>query len=166
LQWSRSQTGNIPFSPEKFAINELIDANILLSENLINEKNLKIEHNLKEDIVVYADKNMINTVIRNLLTNAIKFTENGGISIEISANRSQTQIVLKDTGVGIATNKLETLFKIGGMKSTQGTRGESGTGLGLILCKEFIEKNGGSIFAKSEAGKGSTFGLSLPNKKE
>ncbi len=162
LQWSRSQTGSIPFSPEKFAINELIDENILLSENLINEKNLKTEHNLKKEIIVFADKNMINTVIRNLLTNAIKFTEKGGISIEINESKSEAEILIKDTGVGIANNKLDALFNIGGMKSTQGTRGEAGSGLGLILCKEFIQKNGGTIIVKSEEGKGSTFVFTLP----
>lgn len=162
LHWSRSQTGSIPFSPEEFAINELIDTNILLSENLINEKNLKVQNDLKKEILVFADKNMINTVIRNLLTNAIKFTENGSISIEINVDRAVAKISIADTGVGIANNKLDALFDIGGMKSTQGTKGETGTGLGLILCKEFIQKNGGTIHAKSEPGKGSTFVFTLP----
>ncbi|MBN2524028.1 MAG: hypothetical protein JXB24_12215 [Bacteroidales bacterium] len=165
LQWSRSQTDTIPFQPEEFIVNDIIQSNIALTDNLVKEKNLKIEHNLKKEIKVYADKNMIKTVIRNLITNAIKFTQEGGIFIEVTENKSQTEISIRDTGVGIDADKLNSLFDIGGMKSTQGTRGESGTGLGLILCKEFIQKNNGNIFVRSEIGKGSTFGFTLPDKK-
>jgi signal transduction histidine kinase/ligand-binding sensor domain-containing protein len=165
LQWSRSQTGNIQFKPELFVINEVIKVNISLTNNLIKEKNLSIEYNPEKDIEVYADKNMINTILRNLITNAVKFTEEGGIVIEVSEKRSKVEVLVKDSGVGIEKDKLDTLFEIGMSKSTQGTRGETGTGLGLILCKEFIQKNGGELFVTSEEGKGSTFGFSLPAKK-
>jgi signal transduction histidine kinase len=165
LQWSRSQTDTISFQPEEFIVNDIIQSNIVLTRNLVEEKNLKIEYNLQKEIKVYADKNMIKTVVRNLITNAIKFTEEGGIFIEVAENKSQTEISIRDTGVGIDAGKLNSLFDIGGMQSTQGTRGESGTGLGLILCKEFIQKNNGNIFVRSEIGKGSTFEFTLPAKK-
>jgi len=111
---------------------------------------------------VYADKNMVATVIRNLITNAIKFSENGTIIIECKQNDSKVIVKIKDAGVGIDPDKLKDLFNITSSKSTHGTKGESGTGLGLILCKEFIEKNNGTIVAKIEIGKGSTFYFTLP----
>lgn len=162
LQWSRSQTGTIKFQPEKFNISELINNNIVLIENMINEKQLKINVSVSEECIIYADKNMINTVIRNLLTNAVKFTETGGIQLSIQEDTNIYKVFIKDSGVGMDTARVESLFKVGGTKSTEGTRGETGTGLGLIICKEFVEKNGGKIGVSSEVGKGSTFYFTLP----
>jgi signal transduction histidine kinase len=164
LQWARSQTGDIKYEPEEFIINELIDTNISLLENLILEKNLEIKQNLESKIKIFADKNMINTVIRNLISNAIKYTETGSISIEVFQDNVKTKVNIIDTGIGISNDKVDKIFNVMSSKSTHGTRGESGTGLGLIICKEFIERNGGSISVLSETGKGSTFYFTIPNK--
>jgi len=165
LQWACSQTGSIEFEPEEFNLSEIIDSNILLVENLLRDKNIRISNHCSEDQKVYADKNMVNTVVLNLITNAIKFCENGTIIIECEQDCTNVIVKIKDTGTGIDPEKLKDLFNITSSKSTNGTWGESGTGLGLILCKEFIEKNNGKIDAKSEVGKGSTFYFTLPRKK-
>jgi ligand-binding sensor domain-containing protein/signal transduction histidine kinase len=164
LQWARSQTGNISFDPEEFDINELINTNISLVNNLLQEKGVKLKKRFDGKISVYADKNMISTVIRNLITNAVKFTETGGITIETFQDKDNATVKIIDTGLGISKDKLGKIFDIENSKSTSGTRGESGTGLGLIICKEFVEKNGGSISVSSEPGKGSVFCFSIPNK--
>jgi len=164
LQWATSQTGKIKFEPKEIILNELIASNISLVKDLISEKNLELNHNLKSEIKIYADSNMINTVIRNLIVNAIKYTEIGGISIEAFQDTDKTTVKIIDTGIGINSEKLKNIFGIMVSKSTHGTKGESGTGLGLILCKEFVEKNGGSISVTSEPSKGSTFCFTLPRK--
>ncbi len=164
LQWSRSQTDNMLFKPEKFKLGDLVNNNLELSSNQINEKNLKIVKNISDGVEIFADKNMINTVIRNLITNAVKFTENGDITINIKQIDDSACFEITDTGVGIPEDKINKVFEIDNSKSTEGTKGESGTGLGLIICKEFIEKNGGEIFAKSKENKGSTFGFYIPIK--
>jgi signal transduction histidine kinase/ligand-binding sensor domain-containing protein len=162
LQWARSQTGSIKFEPREFILNEVAETNILLVNALVSKKKLEIRKNIEKEIRVFADKNMIDTAIRNLLTNAIKFTEYGFISIEIVQNADTTEVKITDTGVGISKEKMDKLFDVGGIQSTSGTRGELGTGLGLVICKEFIEKNGGVISVSSEQGKGSTFSFSIP----
>jgi signal transduction histidine kinase/ligand-binding sensor domain-containing protein len=164
LQWARSQTETIPFQPEEFLLDELVTLNIELALNQIKEKNLKINRDYSSGAKVFADKNMINTVVRNLLTNAIKFTENGNIDIKIKKINHSVTFKIEDTGTGMPRSKLMKIFEVGNAKSTEGTKGESGTGLGLIICKEFIEKNGGSISAKSVENKGSTFTFMLPSK--
>ncbi len=164
LQWARSQTGNISYLPVEFLFNDLVDANLELSANQIKEKNLKIEKDVPFNLKIRADRNMINTVVRNLLTNAIKFTENGVIKIKVYKSDDSYIFNITDTGRGIPASKLESIFEIGSSKSTEGTKGESGSGLGLIICKEFIEKNGGSISVSSTVGKGSSFSVTLPAK--
>ncbi|MBN2613750.1 MAG: hypothetical protein JXB00_19490 [Bacteroidales bacterium] len=165
LQWARSQTGNIPYKPENFLLGEVISNNVELSANQINEKNLKVVQEVPDSIEVYADKNMINTVLRNILTNAIKFSENGEIRINVSQSEDLVMCSISDSGVGIPKSRLKTIFEIDNSKSTEGTKGESGTGLGLIICKEFVEKNGGKIFVESEENKGSTFKFTIPPKR-
>jgi signal transduction histidine kinase/ligand-binding sensor domain-containing protein len=163
LEWARSQTGSIKYEPENFDINELIENNITLTENLVQNKNLQIKYISNGSIRIFADKNMISTVIRNLITNAIKFTESGGISIEVFQDQYNTRVNIIDTGIGISEDKLLKIFDVMSSKSTSGTSGESGTGLGLIICKEFIEKHGGTISVISEAEKGSIFSFTIPN---
>jgi len=165
LEWSRSQTGSLKFQPEEVNIAELVNYNASLLKNLLDEKNLKLNVSVGKDQKVYADKNMLNTVIRNLLTNAVKFTENGIISFKSVEYDGEIKIEIHDTGLGMDKDKLLNLFKIGGSKSSEGTRGETGTGLGLILCKEFVEKNGGTIGVESEPGKGSCFYFTVPKSK-
>jgi signal transduction histidine kinase/ligand-binding sensor domain-containing protein len=164
LDWARTQTGKITFNPEEFVLNELIDDTILFVENLAKEKKIEINQSLEHRVVVFADKNMLNTVIRNLITNAIKFTENGTIGIEANQDADATIVKITDSGVGIIPEKSASLFHFSNAKSSFGTRGESGTGLGLIICKEFIERHSGTIAVESEIGKGSTFYFTIPHK--
>ncbi|MBI9052605.1 MAG: PAS domain-containing sensor histidine kinase [Bacteroidales bacterium] len=167
LDWSRSQTGVLKFRPEKILINDLIKENIELLESTSKTKNLKILSDINDDFFAFADKNMIRTVIRNLISNAIKYTNpNGIIEIKISYLDNKCMIIISDNGIGISQNNIQKLFKIDESYSTPGTDKERGTGLGLILCKEFIEKNNGELWAKSTLGKGSDFIFTLPlNKK-
>jgi len=162
LQWARSQTHSISLNPEVFVINELIDENIALFREQAYLKNNVIKNDIYDTIKVYADKNMINSVIRNLLSNAIKFTENGLIRIYAEKYENFIKIFVSDTGKGISQERLATLFDITGSTPTTGTRGESGTGLGLLLCKEFVEKNGGIINVVSKEGEGTTISFTLP----
>jgi signal transduction histidine kinase/ligand-binding sensor domain-containing protein len=164
LDWARSQTGSIRFDPEEIILNEIIDANIKILTNLASGKNIAIMQNLMAQTKVYADKNMLTTVIRNLITNAIKFTENGSITIDVEQITDSTKIKIIDTGVGMNAETMKKIFSITNTKSTFGTKGETGTGLGLIICKEFIERHSGSIGVESELGKGSTFYVQIPNR--
>ncbi len=170
LSWSHSQTGLIDFSPVKINIKILIDEIILLLTEIAGKKNIKLLANIENGLFVYADKNMIETVIRNLVSNALKFTpKNGEISINtrfVTDENEQnfTQISVEDSGVGISPEIQSKLFKITEAISTKGTENEAGTGLGLILCKEFVEKHSGKIWMKSEPGKGSSFYFTIPNK--
>ncbi len=163
LDWSGSQTGNLNFNPEKIRINDLIKENIDLLESTASNKNIKIYPEIGSDLFVYADKNMIRTVIRNLISNAIKYTNQGGF-IKISANKKNKfcKINVADNGIGISAKNIDKLFKIDESYTTVGTEREKGTGLGLILCKEFVEKNRGTICVKSVLSKGSTFSFTLP----
>ncbi|MCX6168332.1 MAG: PAS domain S-box protein [Ignavibacteriales bacterium] len=164
LLWSRNQMGQIEFMPEKIQLSEIILATIGLTKNSSSLKNITLCHNVSDEIFIIADRNMLETVLRNLLTNAIKFTNENG-KIDISANAVDNQFVeisIVDNGIGIEPGNIEKLFKIDKPFSTQGTKSESGTGLGLILCKDFIERNGGKIWVESEFGKGSKFSFTLP----
>jgi len=128
-----------------------------------NDKNITISNELKENIHIRADKNMINTILRNLLGNAIKFThKNGGIKVNAYQQDNYLVVSVADTGVGIEPETMSKLFKISEKVSTDGTEEEMGTGLGLILCKEFVEKHGGKIWVESEVGIGSDFKFTLP----
>lgn len=162
LQWARAQTHSISFNPEIFIINELINENIALFHEQAYLKNNVIKNNIDEDLKVYADRNMINTVIRNILSNAIKFTENGVITINVEKYNDYIKIKISDTGKGIPQERLSNLFDVTVSSTTSGTRGETGTGLGLLLCKEFVEKNNGRIEIYSKVGEGTTISFTLP----
>ncbi len=162
LQWSTSQMGNIRYKPENILLYNLAKENIDLLSNLITQKNNSVELNIPKDLYCFADQQMIKTVIRNLLTNAIKYTENGTITLSSEIQEDRVIISIEDTGIGIAEEKLVNLFEVEKSKSTRGTQGEQGTGLGLILCKELVVNNGGMIVAKSIVNKGSTVVFTLP----
>jgi signal transduction histidine kinase len=163
LEWARSQTGSIDFTPELISINEKIDKIINLLSINIKNKELTVIKKIPENISIIADKNMLNTVIRNLLSNAVKFTPIGGkISITVSQNADEMFFEFTDTGVGIDADRLSKIFNIDSNVSTCGTSNEKGTGLGLILCKEFIERHSGHIYVESIKDKGSTFTFSIP----
>ncbi len=163
LEWSRSQTGRLEMAPEKIKLHDIFNENIDLLSNNATKKKIKLLNTIDPDAKAFADSNMISTVIRNLISNAIKYTKASGSIIGSSkmANK-MIEISITDTGIGIASNNLEKLFKIDVNYSTKGTANETGTGLGLILCKEFINKNGGKIYVESEYGKGSSFRFTLP----
>lgn len=163
LQWSRSQTCRIDYHPEKLNLLETIEENFVLLKKSAENKMIELNHNISKDVFVNADEAMLNTVFRNLLTNAIKFSnKNGKISVTVSDNEYSFLINVRDTGIGMNKERVNELFKLDSTNSTAGTSGETGTGLGLILCKEFIEKHGGKIWVESEEGKGSTFSFTLP----
>jgi signal transduction histidine kinase len=162
LGWARSQTGRMEFTPEEFNVADVINENIkLLSKAALNKK-IKIERLVDDELWVYADLNSVRTVIRNLLSNAIKFTgEDGVISIFADEWKDRIEIGIQDTGVGMSASVMRKLFDIGAKQTTLGTNKEKGTGLGLILCKEFIERNNGALSVDSKRGVGSTFKFSL-----
>jgi PAS domain S-box-containing protein len=163
LDWSRSQTGMLKFNPEKINLKTLIDENIDNLQLQTNNKGLYMSTELTEDLFIFADKNMINTVLRNLLSNAVKYTfKNGTILVRVKPAPEEILIAVKDSGTGIAEQKVETLFKIENSISQPGTEKEQGTGLGLKLCREFTEKMGGRIWVESEVGKGSEFKFTIP----
>lgn len=167
LEWSRSQTGGIDFKPALLYLNVLVIENEKLCENMAKEKYISISHVLPENLMVYADQNMLSTVLRNLITNAIKFTHKGGnIIITSLVQDSKTIITVRDSGIGMDENTRNKLFKISEKISIAGTEKETGTGLGLLLCKEFVEIHGGTIWVESELGKGSEFKISLPRQAE
>ncbi len=166
LEWARSQTDNHSFNPVNFKLREVIDDIIELSDNQIQEKGIDVKVDIPEDLKVFADRNMINTVIRNLFTNGLKFTNKGNISIYSTLYNRSVKVSISDTGTGIAEDRLKGLFDIDKKQSTTGTKGEAGTGLGLLICKELIEKHGGVIEVNSKVGEGSTFSFSLSSDKK
>jgi len=163
LDWSRSQTGILNFEPEKILINKLIEENIDLLDSTAKNKNIKIYPEFDTITYAFADKNMVRTIIRNLISNAIKYTNQGGyININSYCDNKKCEISVTDNGIGISKENINKIFKIDESYSTVGTEREKGTGLGLILCKEFVGKNGGKLWIKSEPNKGSTFSFTLP----
>lgn len=164
LEWSRCQTGRIPFNPSNYYLLQLIDTNVQLMLVSARQKNIDLIVDPIDELVVFVDEKMINTVIRNLIGNAIKFTPEYG-EIRLSAEKKENIILLTiaDTGVGIAPENIDNLFKIDVFTSTAGTNQEKGTGLGLVLCKEFLEHNNGNIKVQSDIDNGSKFIITLPS---
>ena len=162
LEWSRSQMGQIQYKPGKVLLNDLIKNNILLLQSQADNKSISLKFSAEEDIYAYCDSNMINTVIRNLLSNGIKFTEKGEVKIAINKTDDACIIKVRDTGIGIRKEKIKNILAHDNI-SSPGTAGENGTGIGLMLCCEFIEKNNGKIWIESEVNKGSCFKISLPS---
>jgi signal transduction histidine kinase len=153
------------YEPCTFRLIELAERNVRLMVPNAEHKRIQIKNLVPYGMMVYADYQMVDLVLRNLLSNALKFTESDG-TIEVSARVHEDTIEcsVSDSGVGMSQRTLEKLFRIDAKTSTPGTAGEEGTGLGLILCKELVEKNGGTIRVESEVGNGSTFTLTLPIK--
>ncbi|HOY18920.1 MAG TPA: tetratricopeptide repeat-containing sensor histidine kinase [Haliscomenobacter sp.] len=162
LAWARSQMKGIAVVPEAFHIRELMEEKIVIFQKQAQLKGLSIVNNIESDIQFLADKNMINLVARNLISNAIKFSFPGGtITLSSSRHKGYSQICIADTGVGISPENLKKLFGAHGI-SSKGTTGEMGTGLGLMLSKEFIEKNGGTIWVEPNPEGGSRFYFTIP----
>lgn len=163
IEWSRSQSGRMDFNPDYVEISSLLNEIYEISNVAAREKSISLKMEIPRHLSVLLDKEMISSVIRNLISNAIKFTHPGGeIIVRAELLNHDLQISVKDTGVGIASQNLVKLFRIDETYSVTGTNNEKGTGLGLILCKEFVEKHKGKIWVESKVDKGSTFFFTIP----
>jgi signal transduction histidine kinase len=163
LEWARSQTGDLEYKPAFWVMNEIISLNISLFTETAKTKNIELKLLNPADYKIYADYNMINFVARNLINNAIKFSfQNSKIEIDQKEKDDFYLFTIRDYGVGMNKTTIDGLFKIESTNPKVGTANEKGTGLGLIICKEFIEKNGGEIWVESEEQSGSTFHFRLP----
>jgi signal transduction histidine kinase/CheY-like chemotaxis protein len=166
LEWARTQQGNTAFKPEINNLNKLITECVKILSETIRKKSIRIDIDIEENQEVFADRYMFQSVIRNLVSNAIKFTPVGG-KVSVSANLTEnntTVITVKDTGIGMKADMVSNLFKLNVNSSRPGTEGEHSTGLGLMLCKEFVERHGGELWVESEEGKGSMFCFTIPGK--
>ncbi len=163
LTWSNSQRGHIQYSPEKFNISILIRINLNLNKLPAEKKGVVLTTNIGDDLQAYGDREMTNTIIRNLINNAVKFSNKGGtVEIKIHDKIELFEIVVSDKGVGMSAGNVKKLFHIEEKYKSVGTAGESGTGLGLVLCKEFVNKNGGEIWCKTKEGSGTEFHFTIP----
>jgi PAS domain S-box-containing protein len=165
LDWTRLQTGRIKFEPEKLNAREIIESSISTVSGTALKKGVEIENLVDHSLHIFGDKNLILQVFNNLLSNAVKFTKLGDrimISVNVSSASRFITFSVKDTGIGIKANNLDKLFSIETKFTSEGTAGEKGSGLGLSLVKDIIEKHGGSIDVKSEFGKGTEFIFTIP----
>lgn len=163
LLWTRSQSGALPFDPREINLKLCCDELVKLFIPNATEKNITINIAVTEKIKVFADIDMLHTILRNLISNALKFTAEGGIiNIYAEQNHADVSITVSDNGIGIAPEVLSKLFDTTQMHSTRGTANEKGTGFGLLLCKRFVEKHGGEIQIISELGKGSEIRFTVP----
>jgi signal transduction histidine kinase len=163
LEWSRSQMGLKDFRPEKINLEKVVWRNVELMKPRANEKEIVLSHEIDPNLFVYADENMVNFIVRNLMSNALKFTKKGG-EVKVQSKTLEdgiVEIAVTDTGIGIEPEELKKLFQVGNKVSRPGTANEKGTGLGLMLCREFVEMQDGRIWVDSELGKGTTFLFTL-----
>jgi len=164
MEWARSQTGRLTFEPELFDMHDLIKETVLVFSHIAKGKNINIRVDIDAQLNVSADVSMISTVIRNLISNAIKFTHIGGqIIIRAEQLSHHLKVIVSDSGVGMSESVIDKLFRIDEKYSTSGTQDEQGTGLGLILCQDFVEKHAGQIWVESAEGIGSNFIFTLKN---
>jgi signal transduction histidine kinase len=166
LDWARMQQGIITFDPEPFSVSDKINGCQEVATDSARNKEIRIIADIPENLQGYADIRMFETVVRNLVSNAVKFTGKGG-TVSISAREPEPgflEVTISDSGIGMKKEMVDNLFNINIKTGRAGTEGETSTGLGLIICKDFIEKHGGEVFVDSEEGKGSTFRFRLPQK--
>jgi len=165
LEWSRSQTGRLNYSPVVVEYQRILDNSLSVLRSLADQKNIAIKTGNDPELKIFADPLMIETVLRNLINNAIKFTPEGG-QIEVSAKEADGRILISvsDTGIGISEEEAQNLFRIDSKVKRKGTNNEDGSGLGLILCHEFVHKHNGQIWVESTPGKGSEFIFNIPGK--
>jgi signal transduction histidine kinase len=161
--WAKTQSGKIPFEPQKLSFKDICKDILGNLRPIAEAKGIKINYVSDNEIIIFADIDMLKAILRNLISNAIKFTDNGG-TININAEQTHPNITISvsDNGIGIPRDNLFKLFDISQIQTTTGTANEKGTGLGLVLCRQFIEKHGGKIWVVSEDGKGSEFKFTLP----
>jgi len=163
LLWARTQQGKIPFKPQILNFGNICKNILEVLKPNADAKKIKINYSSSSHISVFADCDMLKTILRNLVSNAIKYTKKSGeVNISAEENSGNITISVSDNGIGIANDELTKLFNISEVITTKGTANETGTGLGLLLCKDFVEKHGGKIWVESEAGKGSNFKFTLP----
>ncbi len=167
LEWSRAQTGRMEYNPTLFKLSEEAVKVVDLSKENASFKQISLTSEINDTTMVFADRNMISTILRNLVANAIKFTNSGSfVKITATTSKEEVEITVLDKGIGMSQEELDSLFRIDIHHTTLGTNGEEGTGVGLILCKELVQNNGGKIWAESELGKGSKFIFTLPISKK
>lgn len=164
LIWAQNQWKGISFNPQPLNLSEIVNEALKPLILRANSKNISIVNNIADNSFLNGDRNLLETIIRNLISNSIKFTNrNGQIIVESSYSKDFITISVKDTGVGMTNDIIDKLFMVSKNKSNKGTEGEAGTGLGLLICKDFVEKHGGKIWVSSEPGVGSTFSFSVPS---
>lgn len=162
LSWSKSQMQGINLSKENIVLSEIVDENLKIIGPMSDHKGLVIKNDIPKDCYVYTDRNLLSLVVRNLIMNAIKFTnKNGEVHIACNTGTQQVTVAVNDTGVGIGEEDLKRLFDTQSHYSRMGTANEAGTGIGLLLCQEFLELDGGQIWAESTEGVGSSFKFTL-----
>jgi signal transduction histidine kinase len=164
LEWAQMQKGTISFSPQDCSLSEIVKHGIDIISQSAAQKEVKVINSISDSIKVYADGMMINSVLRNFLSNAVKFTAKGG-KVIVSAKdlgNKMVEVSVTDSGIGMSDALCKKLFKIEEKVGREGTEGETSTGLGLLICKEFIEKNGGKIWVESKENYGSAFKITLP----
>ncbi|MEI8048676.1 MAG: PAS domain S-box protein [Bacteroidota bacterium] len=165
LYWTQIEQGVIPFSPGVLDLQAVMNESMVVVKELAKNKNIEIQYLIPAGMKIYADGNMFQTMIRNLASNAVKFTPKAGkITISAEYFNNGTEICIEDTGIGMDADMVSKLFHLDGKISRKGTEGEPSTGLGLVICKDFIEKHGGKFWVISEEGKGSKFCILLPLK--
>ncbi|MCK9210409.1 MAG: tetratricopeptide repeat-containing sensor histidine kinase, partial [Ignavibacteriaceae bacterium] len=166
LLWARTNTGRMEFNPKDYQLKSLVDETITLLEPLANNKNIQLLSDVPETIHVTADAEMLKTVLRNFLSNSIKFTneKKGIIKLSAAISEDKVEVEISDNGIGMPEKVQQNLFRLDKTITTKGTKGEKGTGLGLLLCKEFIDKHGGNISVESKIDEGTKFIISLPVK--
>jgi signal transduction histidine kinase len=163
LDWSRAQTGRMAYNPEKVDFSTIVSETASLLYENARQKSVSLVNNIPAKTFVYGDKVMLGTVLRNLMGNAIKFSYSGGkVTVASTTQNGKTIISVSDEGVGIEPETAQKLFRIDENVTTNGTNNEKGTGLGLILCKELVDKHGGEIWVESTESKGSTFYFTIP----
>ncbi len=166
LEWTMIQSGRMSYRPELIDVPKIVSDAIMLHQSTAVNKNINIINHIESQSQMYADENMMASVVRNLISNALKYTPKGG-EVLINSITDENQIIINvtDTGIGIDDTHQKEIFQKDERKSSVGTDGEKGTGLGMLLCRDFVKTNGGEIWVKSEKGKGSTFSFSIPLRK-
>jgi signal transduction histidine kinase len=164
LDWASMQRGMFSYNPVTFNLATQVMECLQLTRDSAHSKNIEMEITIPDYLEVFADKRMFETVLRNLVLNAVKFTQKGG-NVDVSARKREGDLIeirVRDTGIGMKKELVDQLFKISGQTGRPGTDGEPSTGLGLIICKDFVEQHNGQIWVESEEGKGSTFIFTIP----
>jgi signal transduction histidine kinase len=158
LNWAHLQTGRITYHPVKFKLSNILQSDLDIAQNMADGKGVMIDLKIPENTLVTGDMDILNIVVRNLLTNAVKFTPTGGtVTLNINETGGKYTVSVSDTGIGMTEEQKQNLFQLDIKQSREGTAGEQGSGLGLIVCKDMLEKHGSKLFVESEVGKGSRF---------